>query len=230
MLDGIGTRVATTLAFASVLAVSLAACGGGGGHSQSQAARRAAAETGDPGGQRYRYLNDGDKDLIGDYDGDNSYDTDKDNWEDHRAEDNSYYHDVDDRGIVGLGRPATPSELQGIAAFVHRYYALAAAGNGATACRLVIPNLRRSAVEDYGAGSAGPSYLRSARTCTGVMDAVFSHSHGEISNRFQVSEVRLQGNGGYALMGSKTGPASYISLQRVGGHWMSAVLIGGPLP
>src|SRR5665213_1011485 len=46
-------------------------------------------------------------------------------------------HDKDDFGIVYFGQPATASEARFIASLVKRYYAAAAASDGARACALM---------------------------------------------------------------------------------------------
>ena len=68
-------------------------------------------------------------------------------------------------GALAYGQPATAPERRTVTAFVKRYYALAAVGDGARACGMLAPRLASAAREDYGHGSAGPSYLQAGYKC-----------------------------------------------------------------
>jgi hypothetical protein len=213
------------------------ACGGtdsqtpstGDGHSQSMMAIASSASS------SQRYLNDGDKDRVYDEEGpvyrDNSRDDDKDPAEDYQRDDNGDYHDRDDMTILHFGRPAGPVDRWAILAFVRRYYAAAVAGDGAAACSMLPPGVANTVPKDYGGeGTAGPPYLRGAKTCPDVMRLLFEHARSELTGRFVLTGVRIDGDHAYALLGSTDRPAGYIGLERVGGAWRVAGLIGSAMP
>jgi hypothetical protein len=175
------------------------------------------------------YLNDGDHDSLGDADRDNNHDNDNDNSEDHKPDENNRYHDSDEREILHMGRAARPGEQQEIAALVKRYYAVARVGDGVTACSMIFSTLRGAVAEDYGAGSQGPLYLRSGRTCPAVMKLLFEHMRAQLKAKFVITGVRVEGNTAVALLGSKTVPASSLTLQRSHGAWTVNELVGSPM-
>jgi hypothetical protein len=173
------------------------------------------------------YRNDGDQDLIGDEDGDNRNDNDNDAPWDYKSEvnENGYYHDADDATRLKFGHNAGEADRRAITALVKRYYAGAAAGDGQTACSILIPSLAYAVPLDY--GKLGPAYLRAGKTCRAVMALFFKHSHDELSAPVAVTGVRIDGNHALALLGSSTMPAGYITLQRDHRVWTVNELLGG---
>lgn len=174
------------------------------------------------------YLNDGDHDHIGDPDGDNSHDNDKDAYYDYKPDDNGNYHDSDDLVVIQYGRAASAAQARAITAVVKRYYATAAAGDGAAACSQLVPSLVKATPVVY--GQFGAFYLRGAKTCPGVTARLFKHFHGQLAHPVHVTSVRVQGDNGLALFGSRTMPASYMTLMREGGAWKITRILGSPLP
>ncbi len=220
-----------------LLGTGMTACGGDTGRSRSTSSLShppmpGAALTGTasvakslPG-----YLNDADNDHFGDSDKDNNSDDDNDNSEDYQVSYDSNYHDSDDSSIVAYGHAAGASDARAVTNSVKRYFAAAAAKDGAPACSMLDPTVTRSIPEDYGHGSAGPAYLSTARTCPAIMVLLFQHYRTQIAASRTVTGVRVQGNHAVAILGSRTVPAGYISLTRRGHTWRITVPIGNPLP
>jgi hypothetical protein len=226
---------------AVVIGVGIAACGGSirsanrDSESSSAIVVRATGSSVVPRRSRHQpYLNDGDKDKVYDEEAekyrDNSLDNDKDPSEDYKRDDNGDYHDSDDSTVVAFGHPATASDVRAITSIAKRYYSVIAAKDGSTACLMIPPNLARNVPRDYGQGSAGPLYLRRAKSCPEVMRLLFVHSRSTRGSPFTSTGVRIRGNHAYVLLGSRTGPASYIQLERVDGAWMILGLVGVALP
>jgi hypothetical protein len=175
------------------------------------------------------YLNDGDHERVGDADGDNNADNDKDRWldylpSDYQAHENSRYHDADDRDLLAYGNAASAEEERAVAAVVERYYAMAAAGDGSGACALLLPSLDKAVPSDY--GQNGPSYLRPGKTCAAVLTLLFKHYHRQLAPGVAVTSVRIAGDQADALLGSTAFPASFIIVQREGSAWKVAQLLG----
>ncbi|HEY5287020.1 MAG TPA: hypothetical protein VIJ50_07940 [Solirubrobacteraceae bacterium] len=179
------------------------------------------------------YLNDSDNDPSGDEDLDNSdgktTDDDNDYPEDHVEPENDRYHDLDDARVTDFGHVAGKLETQTIATVVDHYYRLAAAGNGANACTLLLPTFARALPEDYGQ-APGPSYLRGAKTCQAVLSRLFRREHGQLARKLEVTGVRVEGAYAYALFGSSVTPAGYVPVEREHGTWWIGAMIGSTLP
>lgn len=89
-----------------------------------------------------------------------------------RDRDNDLDHNDDDAQALGYGHAAGTADRAAITSLVRRYYAAAAAKDGATACRLLMPYIAESVAEDYGhnADTRGHS-------CTAVMRKLFALRH-----------------------------------------------------
>jgi hypothetical protein len=225
----------------ALLGVGLGACGGSGkdAGSASQAnstTATIAAKVGAPGPGVSTTPSAAVSSFKGDEDDDESasnhtstssrYDNDADF--DNDAIKNKGYYDGDDSAISATGQAARPTEERAIAALVKRYYAAAAAGDGAKACRLIYSTLEEAIPEDYGQ-PPGPAYSR-GKTCAVVMSKTFAHSHSQLAGGFAVTGVRIEGKEARALLGSRTLPASFILLRRERGVWKINELLGQPLP
>lgn len=176
-----------------------------------------------------RYLNDGDHDPIGDEDGDNSSDTDNDAPRDYQPviNESGRYHDADDSMTLAYGHAAGPADTRAVVALVKRYYAAAAAGDGKSACSMILPSLVKAVPEDY--GKLGPQYLHGGKTCEAVLSLLFEHFHSKLAAPIGVTGVRIEGKQAYALLGSATMSASYITVQREHGAWTINQLLGSTL-
>ena len=182
-------------------------------------------------GRPRAYLNDGDNDPSADNDLDDSsgIDNDSDYVEDHRNPENNLYHDKDDIGVLDFGSPASAADSAAVTVLVKRYYAAGAADDGGSVCAMMIPIAAQSLSEDYGK-PPGPRAPRGAKTCAAVMSLLFKHFVSRFTSAFAVTGVRVDGEVAYALLGSKTGQASFIILKREGGSWKLDGLLAGPLP
>jgi hypothetical protein len=210
------TMSASSLLAIGLLVVSVSACGRTG---KSTAPASTAG-----------YLNDGDKDMIGDADSDNGHDNDHDNSEDHKLDDNGRYHDGDDRAVARFGHRASAADRRAVTTAVKRYYAVATSGDGEKGCSMLRPSVAKAVPEDYGYGSAGPSYLHAGKTCPQVMTLLFRNLHAQLVDPVEVTGVRISGNQAVALLGSKRMPAGDISIAHQGGAWKIGSIMGTPLP
>lgn len=156
----------------------------------------------------------------------NKYDNDADF--DNDTIKNKTYNDIDDSPIADSGEPANAAQERAITALVNSYYAAAAAGDGAKACRLIYSTLEEAIPEDYGQ-PPGPAYSR-GKTCAVVMSKIFAHAHRQLAGGFAVTRVRVDGKEARVLLGSKTLPASFILLRRERGAWKIYELLGQPMP
>jgi hypothetical protein len=184
-----------------------------------------------PPGQRVR--GDGDADNPGDIDGNGDSDVarvggaDGDNDNPTRA---SYaFPDRDDEETFAYGHTPAPAARRAIASVVERYFAAASTGDGATACSLLLSSIAAAAPADYG-GTAGPPYLRGAKTCQAVMSMLFRHLHEELAAAITIFEVRVHGAHAQVILSSKTQPAGDVFLLRQGSSWKLIGLVSQPLP
>jgi hypothetical protein len=155
------------------------------------------------------YLDDADQDIGG-------------------TRENRGYRDTDDSRVLLYGHAASPTERARITSIVKRYYAVAASGDGRTACSMLPPSLVRALPQDY--GERGLPYLRGAKTCQAVMERLFAHSHSELSAPVAVTGVLVNHNYAYTLLGSPKMRASYITLHRERGVWTINTLLGNGMP
>jgi hypothetical protein len=165
------------------------------------------------------YLNDGDHESPLDPDKDHKEDEDTDS----RFHENSRYHDADDSGVVTYGQSADAIDIQRVRTAIKRYYAMGSAGDGNAACADLVPHLAKSIPVDY--GRFGPSYLRGASTCGAVLTRLFERSRSDFPIPVEVTDVRVNGNEGVALLGFTTMPAGYIAIEREQGAWWVAEML-----
>jgi hypothetical protein len=169
-----------------------------------------------------------DDETAGNYTSNRSNDNDDDYGNVRRVENEGYY-DSDDSSILTYGHAASVADRRAITALVERYYAAAAAEDGAKACSMITSTFATAIPEDYGQ-APGPAYLRGAGTCQAVMSRLLKHVHRQLPAAIKVTEVRVGGNQARALLGSRTTPASFILVERERGTWKIDGLLGGPLP
>jgi hypothetical protein len=235
-------KVTTVLAMfgLALLSAGVGACGGstktvttsatakqdaGASH---QLSRVAVTRTVPPPAPRGSYLNDGDKDPIGDEDWDNSKDHDNDPQLDYQQETNNSYHDSDDIHILSsYGQLAVPTVRDAVTKVVDRYYAAIATNHGSLACSLVLPVLVTATPLD--AGKLGPAYLHGAKTCAQVIRLLSRHFRTSFRTPVVVTGVRNNGEYALAELGSKTMPAAWITVRNEHGTWRIAQLFGGPV-
>ncbi|MGA9285480.1 MAG: hypothetical protein WBV85_08555 [Solirubrobacteraceae bacterium] len=226
----------------ALLGVGVSACGaahGGGGSAAQTAAHDATRSEPPPSttssvippGQRLR--GDGDADNPNDVDGNGDSDAASVGGPDHDSDSPTRagykFPDSDDKATFAFGHSPSTSDRRAIVGVVRRYYAAAAAGDGAEACTLLVPSFAGSVVEDYG-GASGPSYLQGGKTCQAVLAMLFRHFHGELAEAITMVEVRVEAGAAQVVISSRTMPASRVLLARQGNSWKVSELLGQPLP
>jgi hypothetical protein len=229
------SKITPPLLAAVLTLVSLGAssCGGTDGHT-GQTARSSSGGSSSQvaqGNATSSYLNDGDEDATNDNDLDNGQaDNDNDYPEDNPPDpENDKYHDRDDSGILSYGHRANTTDTHEIATLVEHYYSAAAAEDGNSACLLLLPGFAKGLAEDYGR-SPGPTYLRGGKSCQTVLAKLFLHFHPQLTNSVTITNARVNGNQGLALLGSHTMPASDMPVERKNGHWKIVAILASPLP
>ncbi len=153
-------------------------------------------------------------------------DADKDNDVGAPADDTS-----NDRLLEGA-KAASASDRRAIIALIKRYYTVALAEEGATACAMIYSTLSESVPEDYGS-FAGPPYMRGT-TCPAILTLLFKHFHSLLAAqlpRLEVTHVLLVEHHGLAVLrfGTKL-PERRIAVAREGHTWRLAALLDSELP
>jgi hypothetical protein len=154
---------------------------------------------------------------------------DRDN--DYDSSGNSNY-DKDDSVTLDYGHEASAADMQAVTALVERYYAAAAADDGAQGCSLMYSILAEAIPEDYGQPPAGPPSLR-GKTCAVVMSKLFNQRHQQLaadSATLKVIDARVEGNRGFALLSFKAMPARSIVIHRERDAWKIYALLDAELP
>jgi len=141
-------------------------------------------------------------------------DFDKDN------DGNGKRHDEDDATVLDYGQAAGAPVKQAVTRLVERYYAAAAASNGATACSLLYSLIGESVAEEYGQ-PPGPPALRGS-TCAVVMSKLFKQNQARLGAEdatLKVIAVRIKGKRGLALLTSKALPERHMPIHLEHGVW-----------
>jgi hypothetical protein len=155
-------------------------------------------------------------------------DADKDN--DVQAPDD----DKNNNATLDYGHAASVADVAAVSTLLNHYYAAAVNEQGSSACAMIISSLAESVAEDYGHGSAGPSYLKAGTSCAKVMVLLFKHFHSQLTVEqplLKVVRVRLVGKKGFAILsfGSSL-PEREISVGRQGSNWTVEALLDSELP
>jgi hypothetical protein len=150
---------------------------------------------------------------------------------DYDNDDNPHVRVDDDKpSIRSYGHEARPPDKATITTLVKRYYAAAAAGDGAKACAMISSGIARAVPLDY--GQSGPPYLHGGKTCAAVLSLLFKHDHGRLATevpQLKVPSVRLEGNNGFVLLRFGRMPERQIAIEREGGVWKMEELIDGKM-
>jgi hypothetical protein len=137
----------------------------------------------------------------------------------HNDRDNDGDHNKDDGGIVGFGHPADAADYASSAALVERYFADAAAENGTAACRLLVPFVVESVVEQI-----GNTPQTRGKTCGAVLSKLFALRHTELASKhasMHIEAIRVQGVHALAIIRFSSIPLSQQMTERlVGGRWL----------
>jgi hypothetical protein len=150
----------------------------------------------------------------------------KDSDNDNDKPSNSDY-DSDDN----FGHAASATDRQAITALVKRYYATAAASDGAMACSLIYSIFAEAIPEDYGQ-PPGPPGLR-GKTCAVVMSKLFKQHHQQLAAQtatLKMARVLIDGNRGWALMSFGTIPERRMLVHREKGSWKIDALLDIGVP
>jgi len=138
----------------------------------------------------------------------------------------------DDNPIVDYGHAASAPENEAITAVVKRYYAAAAAGDGAKACSMLVSTVAEAVPEEYGEAS-GPAYLR-GKTCAVVMSKLFKRHHRQLADNiatFEVTKVRAEEGKGLVVLRFATTPEPRkIAVRREGSVWKIKELLDSGMP
>lgn len=128
------------------------------------------------------------------------------------------------------GSAASSTDRRAVVALVKRYYAVAAAGDGAQGCALIYSLLAEEIPELYGE-PPGPPSLRGG-TCAVVMSKVYRQKHRQLVAKvamIDVIGVRVKRLRGLALLRFKGGPERDIPVHREHRAWRIAALLDGGL-
>jgi len=119
------------------------------------------------------------------------------------------------------GSKASAADAREVSTLVKRYYMLAAAGRGDTACPLLYPTLAAGLSEGgSGSGHAG---------CAAALDLLFKEQHGLLAGdevaTMTVVDVHVKGQLALATVGFRSKPVGTILLRRQGRGWKLDALL-----
>ncbi len=151
--------------------------------------------------------------------------------------DGNVSNDEDDDATRNFGDAAGAADTLEITALVKRYFAVAAAEEGAAACSLVDVHITKGvglqkAVPPAYVPAPGSSVLR-GKNCPQLVSLIFKLDHEEIAAdalSLHVTSVRVAGLQGLALLGFKTTGESKLPLLRERGAWRIDALLYSELP
>jgi ketosteroid isomerase-like protein len=195
------------------LSTSMSACGQESGRPATTQVSSSTSDTGKadslrarPSGSYWRH--DGDAD-------------------DHEAA--SRHPEADDKlELDAFGHRASHAEREAISALVRRYYAAAAAGDSTTVCALLSPAF----ATQLGNGSSN-SGRNGTTTCSKAVAPLLTQQHEQLTaleaSTMIVTDVRLKGSTGLAVLGFRRMPQSTILVEREGIMWRLGQLFGNEL-
>jgi hypothetical protein len=216
-------RIAALLAM-TLPGFGIAACGGTSGtdpgprNSTSGSTRAAAtrsAPTRTAPGPKTRGRPVGDV-----HDGDDAYEA------------KSVHEQNDDISIVRFGHEGSAQDKLAIAAALRSYYAAAARGDGAAACRSIVSGLAKAIPKEFLKGSSAPA--ASPRACAFGMSKFFARNAKQLkadAAGFGVVGVRINGDKAYALLKFKRNPEPRVfAVERERGIWKMEEFVDGEYP
>jgi hypothetical protein len=128
------------------------------------------------------------------------------------------------------GHAASAADRRDIVALVKRYYAIAAAGDGARACAILYSLFAEEVPETYGEPPGDPA-LR-GKTCAAVMSKVFKQRRRQLIQEapsLKVIGVRIRGLRGLALLSFRGIGERDILVHREKRLWRIDALLDGGL-
>jgi hypothetical protein len=140
--------------------------------------------------------------------------------------DNDGDNNDDDEKVLYFGHSADAADRRALTALVERYYADAAAEDGAAACRLLVPFIAEATAERYGRSSQ----LRGS-TCPVVLSELFRLHHRLLVGKqatMRVLGVRVEGDRALVILDLPTiREVRQIDERRIGGNWRLLELLDG---
>jgi hypothetical protein len=132
----------------------------------------------------------------------------------------------DDEKVLDYGHAANAADNQAITALVRRYYAAAAAEDGAKACSLLYPFIAEAIVENYA------NTALQGKTCAAVMAKLFKEHHQLLTGEsvtLKFVRVRVEGGKALAVISFPVPEVRQISARLYGGRWKILDLLDGIL-
>ena len=143
-----------------------------------------------------------------------------------RDRDNDNDNNDDDAHVLYYGHAADAADRQAIATFVMRYFAAAAAANGARVCALLVPLVAETIVEEYGNSPA----LRGT-SCAVIVSKILRREQAAIAAKraaLQVIKVRVNGTHALAILNFPELPeVRQFVLRHVNGSWRAFSFLDG---
>jgi hypothetical protein len=138
----------------------------------------------------------------------------------------------DDSTVTDYGQPADAALTRTITAIAKRYFAAAAAADGAATCPLIVLDLVAAIPGNFGK-APNPSYMR-GNTCAEVCSKLFKHMHRQLAAEaggLEIAGVRATHPTVYVLMAFKNSPyRRYIALEREDGTWKFEAMLDSEYP
>ncbi len=134
-------------------------------------------------------------------------------------------YDVDNDAVPEYGPPASATDRRAIEAVLRRYYTVAAAGDGAAACRILDPLLVEAMLEEH-KGRGAPA-LRGS-DCAQIMSKLFELHHRELVEDvadFRITVVQVKGKRGVALAPFAPTREVQLIVHREHGRWSMDVAL-----
>lgn len=141
------------------------------------------------------------------------------------------HYDADDRNSLALGHAAGTGERRAIVKLIERYYAIAAAGDGGEACRLLYAPLARSLPQSV--GQAGPAYMHGLTTCAAILTRLFQRDRSRLAgydSNIAAALVRLSSQTGLVILVLRNAPPRQIEIAREGQSWKPYAPLDNELP
>jgi hypothetical protein len=176
------------------------------------------------------YDSDHDTDLTHPDEDDNGKPAAPDMDNDGDNETKQFPYDSDDKSTLAFGHPAGAADRKQITALVRRYYPVAVAADGATACSLLSATYAAAVPQDLGTSPPGPSFAKGT-TCATSVTNYLRHYHPELAARFpklKISLIRVRGPQGMAILSFPKAERE-MNLVREGHTWRMLSLFDAEL-
>jgi len=135
----------------------------------------------------------------------------------------------DDRILfAAYGKRANPNDARAVTALVKRYYAAAAAGDGARTCSLLDSSLANALAPEQRQSAPAPREA-CARAISPLLRQQHQHLIADNVSTMVVTSVHVKGNLGLAALGFRTMPEGEIVVEREGKAWKVDALFDGAM-